>query len=107
MALIKSLGDMKLAVVSSSDRSEIEPLLAACGVRDRFAALVCGREAPHPKPAPDPYLMAAEMLGAHRPLIVEDSEAGLASARAAGSDYVRVKGPAETPIVVRAACAGR
>jgi beta-phosphoglucomutase-like phosphatase (HAD superfamily) len=42
------------------------------------------------KPAPDPYLRAAELLGASNPLVVEDSDAGVASARAAGFDVLRV-----------------
>jgi HAD superfamily hydrolase (TIGR01509 family) len=101
--LLKSLYSYKLAVVTSSDRSEIEPLLNAAGVRDCFEALVCGREVAHPKPAPDPYLLAASLLAANSPLVVEDSDAGLASARAAGFDVVRVKDATETPQVVRAA----
>lgn len=100
---IKSLDDYKLAIVTSSDRSEIEPLLTTAGVSGCFEALVCGRDAPHPKPAPDPYLLAADLLRARRPLVVEDSEAGGASARAAGFEVVRVASTAETPAAVLAA----
>ncbi len=74
----------KLAVVSASSRSDIEPLLAAGGLSAYFDALVCGKEAGRHKPAPDPYLRAAELLSAIRPLVVEDSQAGAASAQAAG-----------------------
>lgn len=81
----------KLAVVSSSARSEIEPALIAAGVRPCFIALVCGKEALNLKPAPDPYLMAAELLESERPLVVEDSAAGVASAVAAGFDVVQVR----------------
>ena len=42
------------------------------------------------KPSPDPYLRAAELLGAKRPLVVEDSDAGIESARSAGFDSLRV-----------------
>lgn len=101
--LIRSLSCYKMAIVTSSNRSEIEPLLAAAGVLDRFGALVCGREAGRPKPAPDPYLLAADILRAHRPLVVEDSEAGVASARAAGFEVLRVANAQETPAAVRAA----
>ena len=99
---IKSLFSYQLAVVSSSNRLEIEPLLVHAGVRSCFGALVCGREATHSKPAPDPYLLAAGRLGATRPLVVEDSEAGIASARSAGFDFVRIRHPVETPDAVRA-----
>ena len=49
------------------------------------------------------YLMAAERLKARRPLVVEDSEAGENSARAAGFDVVRVKLAEEVPEAVRRA----
>src|SRR5271165_2850727 len=55
-----------------------------------FQAFVCGREVANLKPAPDPYLRGAELLGASKPLVIEDSDAGVASARAAGFDVLRV-----------------
>jgi beta-phosphoglucomutase-like phosphatase (HAD superfamily) len=42
------------------------------------------------KPAPDPYLKAAELLRARQPLVIEDSESGVASARAAGFEVLRI-----------------
>jgi beta-phosphoglucomutase len=83
----------KLAVVSSSGRSEVEPPIVKAGIRDCFGAMVCGREVAHLKPAPDPYLKAAELLGARAPLVVEDSDAGVASGRAAGFEVVRISTP--------------
>jgi HAD superfamily hydrolase (TIGR01509 family) len=83
----------KLAVVSSSHRSEVEPPLERAGVRPCFQALVCGMEVPNLKPAPDPYLRAAELLGARRPLVVEDSEAGVAAGIAAGFQVLRLSHP--------------
>jgi beta-phosphoglucomutase len=87
----------KLAVVTSSGRTEIEPLLEAGGLRRYFSALVCGRDVERRKPAPDPYLLAAKQLGAKRPLVVEDSAPGIASARAAGFEVLVVKSPEEVP----------
>lgn len=84
-----------LAVVSSSARVEVEPVLVLGGIRDRFTALVCGSEVPRLKPAPDPYLRAAELLRAARPLVVEDSDAGEQSGRAAGFDVLRLRNAAE------------
>ncbi len=101
--LVKSLTDYKLAVVSSSARPEIEPLLRGAGILDCFAVLVCGREVPNLKPAPDPYLRAAELLGVSGALVVEDSNAGEASGRAAGFPVLRVKNSAEVAERVRAA----
>lgn len=53
---------------------------------DRFEVTVCGDEVEHGKPAPDPYLHAAALLGVAPEdcLAVEDSPTGAASASAAG-----------------------
>jgi len=93
-------GIYKMAVVTSSGRSEIEPLLEAGGLRDYFDTLVCARDAPRHKPAPDPYLLAAERLAVRIALVVEDSEAGIASGRAAGFEVLEVKNPADVPGLV-------
>jgi HAD superfamily hydrolase (TIGR01509 family) len=60
------------------------------GIRACFHELVCGKEVENLKPAPDPYLKAAELLGARQPLVIEDSESGVASARAAGFEVLRI-----------------
>lgn len=91
----------RIAVVSSSNRREVEPALITAGIREFFEALVCGMEVARLKPAPDPYLRAAELLGSKRPLVVEDSAAGVASAQAAGFDYVRVASVGEMAAMVR------
>jgi len=100
-ALLESLSGYKLAVVTSSGRSEVAPLLEAGGIRQFFSAEIYGNEVRPLKPAPDPYLRAAEMLGARSPLVVEDSDPGIASARAAGFDFVRVEAAAEVAAAVR------
>jgi HAD superfamily hydrolase (TIGR01509 family) len=91
----------KLAVVSSSGRTEIEPPIVRAGLRDHFQAMVCGKEAGNLKPAPDPYLHAAELLGAKKPLVVEDSAAGEASGRAAGFEVLRVASAESVPAELR------
>lgn len=102
--LVKSLSqNYKLAVVSSSGRSEVEPPIERAGFRACFGAFVCGREVPNLKPAPDPYLKAAELLQATRPLVIEDSDAGIASARAAGFDVIRVTSAASVAAEARSA----
>ena len=60
-------GRYRIAVVSSSSRREVQAALEVAGVWDYFAAAVCGSEAGKLKPAPDPYLRAAELLGSKRP----------------------------------------
>ncbi|MGD0498521.1 MAG: HAD family phosphatase [Bryobacteraceae bacterium] len=94
-------GAYKLAVVSSTGRTEIESALTAGGLLGRFDALVCGREAGGTKPAPDPYLLAARLLASHRPLVVEDSEVGIVSARTAGFETLAVASAAAMPEQVR------
>lgn len=97
LRLLDQLRDYRLAVVSSSARTEVEPPLIRAAIRDRFGAMVCGREVPNLKPAPDPYLKAAELLGVSSALVVEDSDAGEASGRAAGFDVLRLRHPSELP----------
>ena len=57
-----------------------------------FAAVVTGDAVSRPKPHPDPYLLAAELLGvdAAACLAIEDSGTGAASANAAGCDVLVV-----------------
>jgi HAD superfamily hydrolase (TIGR01509 family) len=90
----------KLAVVSSSARSEIEPPLIAGRLRDFFGVVVAGGDAAKHKPAPDPYLLAARRLGATFPLVVEDSPAGIASGRAAGFEVLPVQNAAAMPALL-------
>jgi beta-phosphoglucomutase len=88
--------DYRMAVVTSSGRAEIEPMLEAAGLNRYFDTLVCSRDAARHKPAPDPYLLAAGRLEARKPLVVEDSPAGMASARAAGFEVLEVRHASET-----------
>jgi beta-phosphoglucomutase len=94
VGLIRELaGVYKMAVVSSSFRAEVAPPLERAELDGYFAAILCGDDVTRLKPAPDPYLKAAEMLGAKRPLVIEDSDAGVAAGEAAGFAVVRVSGP--------------
>ena len=60
---------------------------------------VCGDEVASGKPAPDPYLRAAELLGlsAGRCLAVEDSVTGTAAAEAAGCPVLVVPNDMAVP----------
>jgi beta-phosphoglucomutase len=90
-----------LAVVSSSACVEIDPLLRAGGIREHFSTIVGGENVTRHKPEPDPYLLAAERLGVQRALVIEDSDAGAASGRAAGFEVLQVKHPSEVAAAVR------
>ncbi len=84
-----------LAVVSSSYRIEVEPVLLQLGLAGRFAGMVFGDDVKNLKPHPEPYLEAARRLQVQRPLVFEDSPAGVESARSAGFDVVLVRRPEE------------
>lgn len=75
-----------LAVCSAALRREIEPTLERLGLTDAFGVVVGCDDAPRTKPFPDPYLLAAERLGAQpsRSVAIEDSPHGVASASDAG-----------------------
>lgn len=91
-----------LAVVSSSACGEIEPLLEAAGLRGHFQTVVGGDSVQRHKPDPEPYLLAANRLQSKRPLVLEDSPAGLASGRAAGFEVLAIPHPADMPDLLRA-----
>jgi HAD superfamily hydrolase (TIGR01509 family) len=88
---------MPAALVTSTHRRLTEIALDTIG-REYFRATVCGDEVDHPKPAPDPYRRAAELLGvaAADCVAIEDSPLGIASAEAAGCVLLAV--PSEVPL---------
>lgn len=79
------------ALVSASHREVIDRMLVSLGP-EHFALTVAGDEVERTKPHPDPYLLAAERLGAdpRRCVVVEDTATGVASAEAAGCPVVAV-----------------
>lgn len=93
-------GTYRLAVVSSSARAEVEPMLERAGIREYLGTVVCGEDVVHHKPAPDPYLLAAARLNVKSALVAEDSKAGVASALAAGFEVVRIPSPTQTVALV-------
>jgi len=84
-----------LGLASSSNRPLIDLALEEMGVADLFRATVSSEEVERGKPAPDVYLEAARRLGV-RPqdvAAVEDSAAGIASAKAGGMRVVAIPNP--------------
>lgn len=84
---------LKAALVTNTERRLVETALDVIG-REYFDASVCGDEVPEGKPAPDPYLRGAQLLGLApgQCLAVEDSPTGAASAVAAGCTVLVVPG---------------
>lgn len=79
-----------LALVSAAALAEIEPPLAALGLRPAFAVVVSHDDVTKGKPDPEGYLRAAELLGV-RPdsmLVLEDTDVGVAAAKGAGARVV-------------------
>jgi beta-phosphoglucomutase len=105
VTLLESLSAYKLALVTSTSRVELEPLLRHAGILDLFDTLVCGEDVTRHKPEPEPYLLAAQRLGVTRALVVEDSPAGLASARAAGFEVLHIQEARRMPALLRACLA--
>jgi len=93
----------KLAVVTSSNIREVGFLLETAGLKPLLGAIVHGGEVERHKPAPDPYRLAMERLGAARGIAVEDSGPGIASAKAAGLDVVAIPAADQVCALVRAA----
>jgi HAD superfamily hydrolase (TIGR01509 family) len=81
-----------VGVVSAAARREIEPVLAAAGVVEHVSALVSADDVTNGKPNPEPYERMASLLGldAAEMVAFEDTEAGVASAKAAGAYVVAV-----------------
>jgi beta-phosphoglucomutase len=103
IAAIQAASTYKMAVITSSQRSEIESILQKTNLLQLMTACVYGDDTAKHKPSPEPYLLAVERTQARSPLVFEDSDAGLESARAAGLDTVRVKSPADLPMLIRRA----
>ncbi|WP_046471902.1 HAD family hydrolase [Allosalinactinospora lopnorensis] len=80
-----------MALVTSTERSVLDAAIGGIGV-ESFDLTVAGDEVERNKPAPDPYLKAARLLGVDpaRCVAFEDSAVGVASACAAGCVTVAV-----------------
>ena len=92
--LIEALDERRLgwAVVTSADRRLATARLEAAALSPRV--LITIEDVVVGKPNPESYLLAARRLGVSPPrcLVVEDTETGLAAARAAGAMTAALKG---------------
>ncbi|EQD40267.1 HAD family hydrolase [mine drainage metagenome] len=81
---------VRVAVATTTGRANLDalfPHLFGADWPQRFAARVCAEDAPRKKPDPQVYQIALARLGIAAPaaIAIEDSPAGLAAARVAGS----------------------
>jgi beta-phosphoglucomutase len=85
-----------VAIVSGATRVEIETVIEAAGLRDAVGAIIAAEDVAEGKPHPAAYLRALELLDgrldASEVLVFEDTEAGVASAKAAGMRCLAVLG---------------
>jgi HAD superfamily hydrolase (TIGR01509 family) len=85
-----------LAVVSGAARAEIEPVLRAAGILEHFTAIVSSDDVTNGKPHPESYERALRLLdggiAAADVVVLEDTEAGVTAAKAAGMRCLAVLG---------------
>jgi HAD superfamily hydrolase (TIGR01509 family) len=86
------------ALVTSTGRTLVEVALDTLG-RENFDVVVCGDEVRAPKPDPEPYRTAADLLGVpiEDCVAIEDSPTGVASAVASGAAVLAVPAELELP----------
>lgn len=85
LSLFKRRG-VRVAAISNCRRKELELKLAGSGLGKHFKICICFDDVERPKPHPDLYLRASEMLNLEPAecLALEDTQAGVESAKAAG-----------------------
>ena len=84
--VVELRGRVPIAVASNTPERLVRGALACAGLDRYFDVVVTGDQVAEPKPSPDVYLRACELLGADpaRSIGLEDSPTGLAAVRAAG-----------------------
>lgn len=90
--LAKVRGTHGLALASSSHRRLIDKTLAQFDLRSTFEVVVSGEDVTRPKPEPDLFLRAAELLDVpiDECVVLEDSLAGVQAGQAAGAIVIAV-----------------
>lgn len=80
-----------IAIVSGAARAEIDPVIEAAGLAELFTTVVTSNDVRDGKPHPEGYLIALRRLRTALPdlaadevVVIEDTEAGVTAAKAAG-----------------------
>ena len=91
--LSEVMENQKSGLVTSGNRSGARLILKSLGWIDKFDVVVTGDDVVQGKPSPEPYLHAARILGVDPKacLALEDTDAGLLSARQAGMKLCDVR----------------
>ena len=108
LELLDTLDQFRLprAIATSSSRRTVERHLTAHNLMGRFEEIVAHGDYDRGKPAPDPFLKAAERLGVEPRLCLalEDSHNGIRSASSAGMMTIMVPDLLEPTDEIRALC---
>lgn len=98
--VVRALQPFTLAIVTASPRCEIEAGLDKFGWQGVFKTIVSAADITHPKPDPEPYLRAVERLSVdpEKVLVVEDTAAGVNSARAAKLKVLHYRPSGAAPV---------
>lgn len=95
--VMKSLHDngIKLIIASSSEGPAIEEVIEKLQIEELLKGYVSGCTVSHPKPAPDIFIKAAELLrvSSEECLVIEDSYNGVTAAKAAGMTCIGFVNP--------------
>ncbi len=85
-------GKIPMAVASGGFRRVIDEILSGLGLDSTFEVRICAEDVVHGKPHPEPFLKAAASLGVdpQKCLVFEDSPTGIASAQAAGMQWIEI-----------------
>jgi HAD superfamily hydrolase (TIGR01509 family) len=106
--LLDALDGLRLprAIATSSSHRTVQHHLAAHGLVGRFDAIIGSGDYASGKPAPDPFLTAAERLGVapETCLALEDSHNGIRSASAAGMMTIMVPDLLDPTEEIRGLC---
>ena len=91
--VLRSKGRIPLAVVTGGFRNVCLQILEHVGLADCFDTIVASEDTAKHKPDPEPFLEAARRLGARpeRCVVWEDSDLGIAAARAGGMEWIDVR----------------
>lgn len=83
---------LPIAVASNTSRSLLTAALDAAGLLGAFDAIVAGDDVAEPKPAPDIYIRACDLLEVEpsETIAFEDSPSGVAAARVAGLHVIGI-----------------
>ena len=107
--LLDTLDDLRLprAIATSSPHHRVHHHLTAHDLAGRFQTIVGHGDYAASKPAPDPFLKAAELLGVEPALCwaLEDSHNGVRSASSAGMTTIMVPDLLEPTEEMRGLCA--